>query len=452
MEAVEVSDEVFWRKDGTAVPVTYRATLVQDGSGKPTGIVTTFHDISQQVAAEKEKEVLRLQMEHTQRLESLGVLAGGIAHDFNNLLSVILGNVEIARSKICQPCGIEAPLNRVEKAGHRAADLCRQMLAYAGEGRFSVQPLNLSSSVREMGELLATSMQEGVHVKYRLGHPLPLIEADQAQVQQVVMNLLTNASEAMEGKYGGTVEVRTGLVYLNHADIRSAYGSPEGLEAGDFVFLEVKDQGCGMSKEVQKKIFDPFFTTKFTGRGLGMSAILGIIRGHQGLLFLHSQEGKGTTIKVCFPALDKLSEDEPVIQDIHTDTQEKQSVPDSTSGLERRHEHLILVIDDEEGVREMAAVMLQEAGYDVLTADGGAQGVAIFREHCEEVSLVLQDMSMPKMNGRACVQALRDIRGDVPMLLMSGYHESDFSDLGAFLGKPFSSEALLKKVAELLHA
>ena len=450
---MEASDEVFWHKNGTAIPVVYRATLVKGATGKPTGVVTTFYDISKQVAAEQEQEILRRQMEHTQRLESLGVLAGGIAHDFNNLLSVIMGNVEIARTHVCMPCAVENPLNRIEKAGQRAADLCQQMLAYAGEGRFSVQKLNLSERVREMGDLLHVSLNQGVQMSYDLVDGLPLIEADKAQVQQVVMNLITNANDAMEDGAGGMITVRTGVQYVTKADMRDAYGEVEAQEIGDFVFVDVRDQGCGMSQEVQEKIFDPFFTTKFTGRGLGMSAILGIVRSHKGLLFLQSHEGEGTWIRICFPALPELSKSvqapafdkKPII-----DIPKPVAASNMPEGMERKHQHLILVIDDEEGLREMTAFMLQDAGYDVMTAKDGAQGVALFKQHHAEIALVLQDMSMPKMSGRACVQALRAIRADVPVLLMSGYHESEFGDLGAFLGKPFSAKDLRKKVASLL--
>ena len=455
VEAVEANDECFWRVDGTSFPVSYRATPVLNQSREVVGAVVTFLDISEQIKAHEEAEAMRLQVEHTQRLESLGVLAGGIAHDFNNLLSVIMGNVGIARMHVCDICNIERPLDRVEKASQRAADLCKQMLAYAGEGRFVVQPLNLSEVLQDIGQLMDVSMNKKVRLHYQLADPIFLVAADKSQLQQIAMNLLTNANEAMDESLGGDVFVETGVKTLTQGDIQHAYGEWQVVNEGDFVYLEVKDYGCGMSKETQSKVFDPFFSTKFTGRGLGMSAILGIVRGHHGFLTLKSALQQGTTITIYFPALITLSSgvlQHDEVRPEATGTLEKIAATYSMGLSERRGEALILVVDDENALREMTGLMLQDDGYDVLYAGDGEEALAIYAEESDVIDLVVLDMTMPRMNGETCLEKLREIRDDVRVLLVSGYHETEFQHLGDFLGKPFSVGALKQKISKLLQS
>ncbi|MDQ6994906.1 MAG: response regulator [Mariprofundaceae bacterium] len=453
IEVVKANNEVFWKSDGTSFPVAYRATAVLNDEGDTIGSVVTFLDISEKIKLHKEAETLQKQVEHTQRLESLGVLAGGIAHDFNNLLSVILGNVEIARMDITEANKLDQALKRVEQASHRAADLCKQMLAYAGEGRFVIQPVNISEVIQDIGQLLDVSMHKSVKLDYQLTYSIPMVEGDKAQLQQVMMNLLTNANEAIDEALGGTIRIKTGIKALNHSDIQQSYGEWEKIQPGYFVYLEVRDDGCGMSEETTKKIFDPFYTTKFTGRGLGMSAILGIVRSHHGVLTLDTIEGQGTTITVYFPASSNLSVD--ASNEIPTPKHLSVTHLDTSSMLSetkpRNGEALILVVDDEETLREMTGLMLEDLGYDVLYAANGEEAVHLYEKEQQHIDLILLDMTMPKMNGQTCLAKIQAICHDVPVLLMSGYSETEFQHLGDFLGKPFSLEDLKQKVFKLLN-
>jgi len=238
-------------------------------------------------------------LEHTQRLESLGVLAGGIAHDFNNLLTAILGNAGLARRRTPENSPITANLKHIEDASERAADLCKQMLAYSGKGKFIVIPINLSTLITDITKLLSISITKNVSLRTDLDAALPAIEADKAQMQQVIMNLVINASEAI-AEDNGNIVIHTGVMDADASYLQTTH-IDDPLPSGSYVFMEISDDGCGMDQQTQKKLFDPFFTTKFAGRGLGMSAILGIVRGHRGAIKVYSEAGKGTTFKVLFP-------------------------------------------------------------------------------------------------------------------------------------------------------
>ena len=378
-----------------------------------------------------EEQRLKEQMGHAQRLESLGVLAGGIAHDFNNLLTAIMGNSGLARSKLQPASPANEHLLRIEGSTRRAADLCKQMLAYSGKGEFIIQPLNLTSIVEEMLDLLQVSIAKDVILKFDLARSLPAIEADASQLQQVIMNLVINASEAIENK-SGVISVATGAM---HADARylSETWLDEGLAEGHYAYLEISDTGCGMNKATMAKIFDPFFTTKFTGRGLGMSAILGIVRGHKGAVKVYSEPGRGTTFKVLLP-ITELS----VI--------ESETAPDKLAEWQGRGS--VLVVDDEETIREVAGLMLEDMGFDVLLAENGLVAIDLYRLHQTEIVTVLLDMTMPKMNGEETFRELRRINPDVTVILSSGYNEQDATQhflgkgLAAFIQKPYAPEDL----------
>ncbi len=376
------------------------------------------------------------QLEHTQRLESLGVLAGGIAHDFNNILTAIMGNAALGRMKLEDGHPVSTHLTRIEESSHRAADLCRQMLDYSGKGRFVVRPVNLSGMVEEITKLLEVSITRNVMIKFHLAENLPAVEADSSQLQQVIMNLVINASDAI-GEKSGVISLSTGMMQTDQAYLQHAYAANE-IEPGRFVFLEVADTGCGMSEATQKKLFDPFFTTKFMGRGLGMSAVLGIVRGHHGAIRVYSEEGQGTTFKVLLPA---------------SKTTPPEQVENETRG-EWRGAGTVLVVDDEETIRETAAMMLEDMGFDTLTAEDGMQGVEIYRAHQDAIVAVLLDMTMPKLDGKGCFRELRRINGDVRVVLSSGYNEQDATNrfagqgLAGFIQKPYTPEALRAKMRE----
>jgi len=420
-------------KHGDIYEVTQSISPITNKQGKITGFASVQRDVTQQ-------RMMQKKLEHTDRVDSLGVLAGGIAHDFNNLLTAILGNVSLALRKLDTSSPVLKYLQAVESASYSASDLCKQMLAYSGKGKFVVKAIDLSDLVENMGKLIDVSLAKNVVLKYHLTDHLPPIDADVAQIQQVVLNLITNASEAIEGK-SGVISMSTGVIQVNADYLNGCVGS-EQLQPGRYISLEVSDTGCGMDMQIQKKIFDPFFTTKFTGRGLGMSAMLGIVKGHQGALRIYSEPGEGTTIKVVFP----VSAESAAQLDQPVDTSIRQRFCGSA-----------LVIDDEETVREVASVMLEDIGFEVMTACDGVQGVEVFRQYQHELGLVILDMTMPNMGGEACFSQLKSIRADVKVILSSGYNEQDATSrfagkgLAGFLQKPYTPEALEEIVRQVLN-
>jgi len=435
-KAIEVDEDVFWRADGVSIPVSYQAAPVYDANFEMLGLVVTFLDISLRKKAQREREELRDKMEHTQRLESLGVLAGGIAHDFNNLLTSIMGNAALAINAIDEASPAITHMQRIDQASQRAADLCKQMLAYSGQGQFVMKRIQLSELVAGMGQLLEVSMGKMVNVEYHLSDTIADIHADEAQIQQVVMNLITNANEAIGENEIGHIDVKTGMMDVSQ-DYLDACFTGEAAAPGSHVFIEVKDTGCGMDEQILGKIFEPFFTTKFTGRGLGMSAVLGIVRSHQGALLLHTEVGKGTHICIVFPALAK---DENAV-----------SVEQPQVKQEVVHSGVVLVVDDEETLRETAGMMLGAMGFEVLFAEDGEQGIDVFCEHMDEIKMVLLDLTMPRMGGEACLRALRELKPDVRVLVSSGYSEDQYAHLdAAFLSKPYSEKKLAVKINELM--
>ena len=285
---------VHTHRDAGQLRVSSRWALRRDSQGRPQGYLEINTDVT-------ERRRIDEQLRHTQKLESLGVLAGGVAHDFNNLLTGILGNASLALDGIPPNHPNHTLLEEVTKAAERAADLTRQLLAYAGKGRFVMRTVNLSDLVREIGGLVQTSIPKAVQLRLQLTERLPGIDADPGQLQQIVMNLVINGAEAI-GPEGGTVLVRTGVQPVDEQYIETMSSAGELLRPGQYVFLEVHDSGSGMSEETLAKIFDPFYTTKFAGRGLGLSAVLGIVRAHKGALKVYSKPGSGTTFKVLFPA------------------------------------------------------------------------------------------------------------------------------------------------------
>ena len=280
----------------------YETRFVSSG---PDEALIMVRDISTAKRAVKERERLHAQLQHAQKLESLGVLAGGIAHDFNNLLMSVLGNAEMALWDLAPESPARADLQAISAAAKRAADLAKQMLAYSGKGKFVIEPLNLSKLVADMAHLLEVSISKKVTLKYNFPESLPLVDGDATQIRQIVMNLIINASEAV-GEKSGVINVTTGVMEADHAYLSETY-LDEGLEEGYYIYLEVADTGHGMDRETVEKIFDPFFTTKFTGRGLGLAAVLGIVRGHRGALKVYSQPKHGTTFKVLFPCSEEAT-------------------------------------------------------------------------------------------------------------------------------------------------
>ncbi|MCX7000124.1 MAG: transporter substrate-binding domain-containing protein [Candidatus Sumerlaeota bacterium] len=393
------------------------------------------------VHAEEDRRRLEAQIQNAQKLESLGILAGGIAHDFNNLLMGILGHAELALDAISPISPAYNNIKGLEAAAKRSAELCKQMLAYSGKGRFVIEPVNLNEIIEEMFHLLEVSIFKKIVLKFNLAQNLPLIEGDASQLSQIIMNLVTNASEAI-GDKSGVINITTGAMECNQAYLSGTF-LDEKLPDGVYVYLEVADTGCGMEREIRDRIFDPFFTTKFTGRGLGLPAVLGIARGHKGAIKVYSEPGRGTTIKVLFPALESTAPSTTVADE---SLQEWQGVG------------TILLIDDEDTVRTVGKIMLEKAGFDVLTASDGHEGLEIFRKELDRVACVILDLTMPYMDGEATFRELRQIKENVRVILTSGYSEKEvvsrFSGKGlaGFLQKPYRASVLIAKVREAIGA
>jgi len=427
------------RKNGETFPTAVNSRTVK--LGERMLVLVSVRDITADKCMREDRERLTLQIQQTQKLESLGVLAGGIAHDFNNLLTGILGHASLALSTLSPVSPARGNIQQVEIAAQRAADLTKQLLAYSGKGRFVIEAVQLSEVIEEMTHLLDVSVTKKCVLRYRFAPDTPRIEADATQVRQVVMNLIINASEAI-GDRSGTITVATGCRYCDRAYLSGTYLDEE-LPPGRYVFLEVSDTGCGMTPETQARLFDPFFTTKFAGRGLGLAALLGIVRGHRGAVKVYSEFGKGSSFKVLFPATDEPAascEDVPV------------------RDSELRGHGTILLVDDEVVVRELGAEALRGIGFEVLTAKDGAEGVALFREHNASIGAVILDLTMPNMDGLEAFSEMRHIRGNVPVILSSGYNEQDATErfagkgLAGFLHKPYRVDELRLLVCRLAKA
>ncbi len=415
------------------IHMTVKSFKVGDG----LGIIAT--DMTDRVRVEEERRMLEAQLQHTQKLESLGVLAGGIAHDFNNLLTGILGHADLALMKMSPASPARDNVKEIRTTSRRAADLCSQMLAYSGKGRFVVEAISLSEVVREMTHLLKISISKKAVLRLDFADDLPAVEADATQIRQIIMNLITNASEAI-GDISGVISISTGAMECDRDYLAETY-LDEQLEEGVYVYIEVSDSGCGMDEETRSRIFDPFFTTKFTGRGLGLAAVLGIIRGHNGAIKVYSEPGKGTTFKALFPAVDQPAE--PILK--------------KSGGIgDWRGSGSVLLVDDEETVRVVAKSMLEEAGFEVLTAADGREAVEIFEKHAGEITLVLLDMTMPHMGGEEAFREIRRIRGDARVILSSGYNEQEITSrfsgkrLAGFIQKPYQYDVLVEKIRALL--
>ncbi len=422
-------------KDGHTIYTDFIARAVTLG-GKVYGLGTAF-DITDSVMAAENRLRMERQILEAQKLESLGLLAGGIAHDFNNLLTVILGNASIIVEEATPKSLLQACATTVVDTCHRASDLTRQMLAYSGKGRFVVEPTDFNTTLKGITSLVESGLPKMITLRYELGQDLPGLNADRSQLQQVILNLVTNAGESMANG-GGIITLRTGFQQLKEADIATSYPGQE-LQPGPYLFLDVTDSGQGMDEATKVRIFEPFFTTKAVGRGLGLAAIQGIVRSHQGGIWIESRLGEGTTFRVLLPALGTPVEV----------AAEVSAMPDDWRGS-----GLVLVVDDEEPIRAMTATALKRVGFDVVEAGDGREGIEVFRRHAADLQAVLLDLVMPVMGGEAALEVMMQIAPDVPVILSSGY-DGDSQGLGItngrpYLQKPYTITELVEKVRSLI--
>jgi PAS domain S-box-containing protein len=399
-------------------------------------LLVCITDISERKRAERERAVLESRMQQAQRLESMGVLAGGIAHDFNNVLGVILGNTRLALEALEADSPLREKLEKIRGAASHASDLTDQMLTYAGEGPADLAPLDLSALVRGLLDLLRSTVGEKCRFEIDLASDLPSVAGDPGQIHQVVLNLVTNATEALEGE-PGTVAIRTGVVETKADYLTDVIGAPDP-QPGPRVFLEVSDTGIGLDDATKARIFDPFFTTKFSGRGLGLAALLGIVRRHEGNIKIASKPGLGTTFRVLLPpAVERAS-----------------SVPDAPvqGGLSGR----ILVVDDDPDMLSLMQHFLERVGFEVVPALGGLAAVETFRARAEEFDAAVLDLAMPELGGEEVFAELDRIRSGLGVVFVSGYGEEEavrrFAVHGSveFLHKPFEPEQLVAKLRAAL--
>lgn len=412
---------------------------ILDVDGQPKYLLGISEDITERKLEEERKRAFERKLQETQKLESLGVLAGGIAHDFNNLLVSILGNVGLVLVDLEPESPVREPVEQIKIAAQRAADLTRQMLAYSGKGRFVMQHINLNNVITEITQLLHVSINKNATLKFHLDENLPQIEGDVTQVRQVLMNLIVNASDAI-GEKQGVITLTTGTVKADREYLSGNFMAPE-LPEGLYAFVEVADDGAGMDKETQERIFDPFFTTKFTGRGLGLAAVLGIVRGHNGAIRVYSEPGNGSVFRVLLP----VKEVPQPVASLSSDT------------LRAKGNGTVLVIDDEEVVRNVTKRMLARIGYTPLLAEDGPAGIETYKEYKQDIVCVLLDMTMPKMSGEETLRNLRQINPEIRVLLMSGYSEQEASSrfngkgINAFMQKPYTPQDLQEKIQEVLE-
>lgn len=421
------------------------------GRGKPAArdqlgailrIVGTLTDIESRVREQSERLAFEQKLQQTQKLESLGVLAGGIAHDFNNILTIILGHCYVSLQEIDSGMPVKSHLQHIESAANRAADLCRQMLAYAGKSALVQTKVDLWLLVDDIVKMLQAAIAKNVTITLDMKRDLPHIAGDTSQIQQVVMNLIINAAEAI-GDGNGTITISLQKVSLVEEDLKSdSVGNP--VAAGVYALLQVSDTGCGMDYETQKRIFEPFFTTKFAGRGLGMSAVLGIVKSHDGFLTLQSSPEAGTTFKVYFP-LSRLTEEAV--------TQEPPLVWSSPAVDSKG---TLLLVDDEAEVRRVGSALLDGMGFNVISVSNGSEALQAFSDGGSAIDLVLLDLIMPEMGGVETYRRLRKLSPTVPVVFLSG---SDLESLlveiendaySSAISKPYKPQMLREAVMKHL--
>jgi PAS domain S-box-containing protein len=429
----------FITKSGSKIPFEYNVNMIESDVENEVYLVSVGRDITERKIAEEEKLKLETRFQEAQKKESLSILAGGIAHDFNNLLTGILGNASLALMEISPVSPAKHSIQEIEESAIRAAELTKQMLAYSGKGQFVIKDFDLSELVSEMTRLVSSSISKKAHLNILVEKNLPAMCGDITQIRQIAMNIIINASEALENK-SGTITIRTGVQIFDENNIGN-FNDISPIELGEYVYMSVEDDGCGIDKDSLKKIFDPFYTTKFTGRGLGLAATQGAIEGHKGAIEIKSRLGIGTKFTVYFPQ-----------NGTYVDGEEKQSRKIKVSD----HSELILVVDDEPAVLSLAKRTLELAGHTVITATDGVECIKVYEENRDEISLVLLDLKMPNLSGEEAFREIKKINPDAIVVLSSGYSEDQAKDnfrglgLSGFIQKPYHPIKLIELVEKIL--
>ncbi len=437
-----IHEKRYTTKSGEIVWGRVNLFVVDLEDGRDRGLVAHIQDVTVLRATEEDRRVLAARVQQSQKLESLGALAGGIAHDFNNLLVAIIGNAGLARMKLGASSQADRNLRDIESASNRAAELTQQMLAYSGGGSFLVEPVDVGDVIGGIKDLLEVATRRSTTLELRLAADLPAFDADATQVRQLLLNLVTNAAEAV-GDDGGQVTITTGVILADRDALARTYVDDE-LPSGRYVYVEVQDDGGGMSPDVRMRAFEPFFTTKRAGRGLGLAASLGIVRSHRGAIQIESDEGnEGTRVRVLFPTSQESAS---------RDTAQNGAAP-----VPAPNRCTVLVIDDEQGVRAVARESLLYGGFEVITAKDGDEGLRVFAERRAEIDVILLDMTMPGLSGLQVLEKLREMDPGVGVILSSGHtREAALARVGdnlpGFLKKPYLPQKLIHTVQEFMAA
>ena len=432
------------KPDGGMLWIHSRLRIEYDSGGRPEKYFGVIQDITWRRKLEDEKIRLERRVLHAQKLESMGILAGGIAHDFNNILMGILGNADLALRDIPESSPAHDRIRGVIENSNVASELSNQMLAYSGRGSFRVEPVNLSDTVRSMENLLLTSISKNVTLTTRLCDDDTVVMGDMSQIRQIIMNLVLNASESY-GEGNGTITLTTGRLECDEDCLSSTHPSiwrhqEEPPSSGEYVLIEVRDRGCGMDEVTLQRIFEPFFSTKFSGRGLGLAAVMGIVRSHGGLVSIESEPGRGSSFRILLPAGGKISSD---MED---------SIKESTPVSGGR----ILLVDDESSVRSVVTRMLERAGFVVLSAGTGQEALDIYRAGPDAIDCILLDLTMPRMSGTSCLEELRKQNPRVKVIISSGFTREDVKrrftgqEFTGFIQKPYRYEDLMEVLSSTL--
>jgi len=426
-------------RDGKELLIEWYNKTLKDADGNVLGVLSIGQDITERKREEEERRKLDMRVQEMQKFESLSIFAGGIAHDFNNLLTGILGFAELALDELEPGSPLQHNLDQIEKYAMHGSELTNQMLAYSGRGKFVTEQVNLSKLMIEMSHLFEATVSKKLALHFHLDDDIPLIEGDPTQLRQVILNIVINASDSI-GNESGDITITTGVMKCD-ADNLSRLHLKDGLQEGDCCYFEVADTGCGMDEETTARIFDPFFTTKFAGRGLGLAAALGIVHSHKGSIDVSSEPGCGSTFRALFPCSAKPAMAYPEVRE---------------SDIDWKGVGTILVVDDEEVVRSVAKAMLEKAGFVVIEAADGRQGVDLFREHKDQIVAVLLDLTMPKKSGEEAFYEMRSIKPGIRVILSSGYGREEAvsrfagNGLADFIQKPYRSASLIEKLHNIL--
>ncbi len=420
---------------------------VLDDRGDVSAVAVMSVDITARKNAERERLEMERRILELQRLESLGVMAGGIAHDFNNMLMIIIGNLDMAMAEIDPSSSILKCLEEARKASVRVTERVHQILDYSGKGHFVPVPVEINPVVTEVAGILGSDMPDGIGLDVRLDGNRPAVAGDRTQLEQVVISLITNAREAVCPETGGTVTVSTGFETCDINGLKETVvdvwmGYEEPVVAGKYAFLEVTDNGPGMDEEVRRRLFEPFFSTKFQGRGLGLAAVMGIVKAHKGFIRVTSRPGHGTAVRVLFPAAAEGAAEA---------TEGPPESPDEPG----RGSGRVLVVDDEKPVRELVGKMLERIGYHVQVAASGVEAIECYQARPDGIDLILMDLSMPGMSGVEAFGALRQMGCKVPVVLSSGYSREGIRlqyegrGFAGFIEKPFTRRDLMRLLADI---